>query len=88
MVASCPGLIHTFAERSIQVNDDTITYTMDQTIEYDECLADEADSEHSLNFMRVSMTETYLTYGNSEEILRFSMIGKVSPASGRQAGRS
>ncbi|XP_022081243.1 LOW QUALITY PROTEIN: nidogen-1-like [Acanthaster planci] len=75
------GLIHTFAKRTMQVNDDTISFTMDQTIEYDECVADEEDTEYILNFMRVSLTETYLTYEDGEKILRFSMIGKVTPAS-------
>ena len=80
------GVIHTFAERSLQINDETMSYTMDQTIEYDECVGDEADTDYTLNFMRLSLTETYLAYERDENILRFSMIGKVSPASGRQIG--
>ena len=77
-----PGVIHTFAKRTLQVGEDTLSYTMDQTIEYDECLGDEADTEYILNFMRTSLTETYVQYEVNENILRFSMVGKVTPASG------
>ncbi|XP_071784784.1 uncharacterized protein [Asterias amurensis] len=75
------GVIHTFAKRTLQVDEDTLSYTMDQTIEYDECLGDEADTEYILNFMRTSLTETYVQYEVDENILRFSMVGKVTPAS-------
>ena len=91
LIAFHSGLIHSYTERTaiIQATGEEIRYTLDNTIEFNECDGDDAEQDPRLNSMRVSMTNIYLTFEPNESILRFRQASKVTTEDGKyyQANR-
>ena len=76
----CIGLVHSFSDKTMKFDDGSnreIRYTLDHTIEFEECPGDDADQDPRLNAMRVNFVDIYLTYEPLESILRFRQESKV-----------
>ena len=80
------GLVHSYSERTLKFADGSaqdIVYTLDHTIEFEECAGDDLDVDPKLNAMRVTFSNIYLGYDPNESILRFRQESKVSPEEGK-----
>lgn len=59
--------------------DDTIQFTVDQTIEYEECSAQESD----VTTLRLKLSRNYILYEEREKIVRYAMSSKITPLGGK-----
>ncbi|XP_070577200.1 nidogen-1-like [Ptychodera flava] len=77
-----PGVIRSFSQRTLHLgNDRSIDFTVDQTIEYEECIVRNPQQEESLiKAMRSSIQGNYVVYDRNEQILRYAMTSKVTPS--------
>ncbi|XP_041469712.1 nidogen-1-like [Lytechinus variegatus] len=79
-----PGYVHSSEERELLVNantadERTISFTIEQTITYEECEADDIDTDASLTAMRMNTTYAYSIFEPQGEILRYAMVTSVGP---------
>ena len=76
------GIIHSFEDRTVTSGDRVISLTVEQTINYADCLADEVDFDPILNSMSLQFTSVNAFHEDDYPNLRFSMRSSISPTSG------
>jgi len=59
-------------------NGASIPFIVDQTIEYEECTAQEAD----VSTFRLKLSRNYILYEEREKIVRYAMTSKITPLGG------
>ncbi|XP_059485330.1 nidogen [Neocloeon triangulifer] len=73
-----PGVVKAHYTREIKIGGDNgqpIQFVADQTIEFEECAAQESD----VSTLRLKFSRNYILYEAREKIVRYAMTSKVSP---------
>lgn len=76
-----PGMIHSFEDRTLTSGGRVYSLTLEQTINYEDCLADEADFDPILNSMSLQFSYINAFHEDAFPNLRFSMRSSISPTS-------
>ena len=77
------GYVYSSEQRTLTADNREIGLTIEQTITFEECEADDINTDASLTAMRVNTTYAYSIYELSGEILRYAMVTSVGPDAGR-----
>lgn len=70
-------------QRSLDADGQTIRFSIEQTITYQECEADDINTDASLTAMRMNTTYAYSIFEPQGDILRYAMITNVGPDVGK-----
>eukprot|EP00057_Strongylocentrotus_purpuratus_P013118 XP_011667592.1 PREDICTED: nidogen-1 isoform X1 [Strongylocentrotus purpuratus] len=74
-----PGYVYSSEQRSLDADGQTIRFSIEQTITYQECEADDINTDASLTAMRMNTTYAYSIFEPQGDILRYAMITNVGP---------
>ncbi|XP_072165184.1 nidogen-1-like [Diadema setosum] len=77
-----PGYVYSEERRMLQAGSDSVEFTVEQTITFQECEADDINTDASLTAMRMNTSYAYSMFETEEEILRYAMITAVGPDAG------
>ncbi|CAB3388254.1 Hypothetical predicted protein [Cloeon dipterum] len=72
-----PGVVKAHHNRDIKIggSDNMLPFTVDQTIEYQECAAQESD----VTTLRLKLERNYILYEEREQIVRYATNSKIGP---------
>ncbi|XP_033105338.1 nidogen-1-like isoform X2 [Anneissia japonica] len=75
-----PGRIRSVSSRNIEFTDFTIRYSIDQTISFQECTADERDRPAGQDSMSLTILQQYTSFDSSNDggILRFATSSRIA----------
>ncbi|XP_071833113.1 uncharacterized protein [Apostichopus japonicus] len=76
-----PGIIHSYETRRVFTDSSDIVFTLEKTIRYSDCLADEVDFDLILNSMSLQYSSVNVFHEEEHPNLRFSLRSSISPTS-------
>ena len=82
-VFSTSGYIYSTQQRTLTADGTVYTFTVEQTITFQECEADDINTDASLTAMRVNTSFAYSIFEVEGQILRYAMVTSVGPDPGR-----
>lgn len=78
-----PGVIKSISTHTYFVDEVSFTFTVDQTISYDECVHQYADQPDGPPTLRLAVSRNFVVFDEREQIVRYAQTNKIAPLSGK-----